>query len=232
MVKWLISLLLLSACCVNNDFYSDFSRTYVGTRYLNDPLGEEKLPDKDPLIRFDAFDCTTFVETVLAGGDVNKLTDIRYKNGEVDFLNRNHFIETDWLQNNSDLVENVSNAYGKVSVRTVTIDKQNWLKAVHKIYEDVSPVTVELEYISYDDLKRIDNKETLIVLFISGKSEKSDKIGTDLAVVHMGLLLPGGVTLRHASSKYGYVMDADFYDYVAQRAKSKNNIGIMLVRIK
>lgn len=232
MVKWLISLLLLSACCVNNDFYSDFSRTYVGTRYLNDPLGEEKLPDKDPLIRLDAFDCTTFVETVLAGGDVNKLTDIRYKNGKVDFLNRNHFIETDWLQNNSDLVENVSNAYGKVSVRTVTIDKQNWLKAVHKIYEDVSPVTVELEYISYDDLKRIYNKETLIVLFISGKSEKSDKIGTDLAVVHMGLLLPGGVILRHASSKYGYVIDTDFYDYVAQRAKSKNNIGIMLVRIK
>ena len=232
MVKWLISLLLLSACCVNNDFYSDFSRTYVGTRYLNDPLGEEKLPDKDPLIRFDAFDCTTFVETVLAGGDVDKLTDIRYKKGEVDFFNRNHFIETDWLQNNSDLVENVSNAYGKVSVRTVTIDKQNWLKAVHKIYEDVSPVTVELEYISYDDLKRIDNKETLIVLFISGKSEKSDKIGTDLAVVHMGLLLPGGVILRHASSKYGYVVDTDFYDYVAQRAKSKNNIGIMLVRIK
>ncbi len=232
MVKWLISLLLLSACCVNNDFYSDFSRTYVGTRYLNDPLGEEKLPDKDPLIRFDAFDCTTFVETVLAGGDVDKLTDIRYKNGKVDFFNRNHFIETDWLQNNSDLVENVSNAYGKVSVRTVTIDKQNWLKAVHKIYEDVSPVTVELEYISYDDLKRIYNKETLIVLFISGKSEKSDKIGTDLAVVHMGLLLPGGVILRHASSKYGYVVDTDFYDYVAQRAKSKNNIGIMLVRIK
>ena len=232
MVKWLISLLLLSACCVNNDFYSDFSRTYVGTRYLNDPLGEEKLPDKDPLIRFDAFDCTTFVETVLAGGDVNKLTDIRYKNGEVDFLNRNHFIETDWLQNNSDLVENVSNAYGKVSVRTVTIDKQNWLKTVHKIYEDVSPVTVELEYISYDDLKRIYNKETLIVLFISGKSEKSDRIGTDLAVVHMGLLLPGGVILRHASSKYGYVVDTYFYDYVAQRAKSKNNIGIMLVRIK
>ena len=232
MLKWLISLLLLSACCVNNDFYSDFSRTYVGTRYLNDPLGEEKLPDKDPLIRFDAFDCTTFVETVLAGGDVDKLTDIRYKNGKVDFLNRNHFIETDWLQNNSDLVENVSNAYGRVSVRTVTIDKQNWLKAVHKIYEDVSPVTIELEYISYDDLKRIDNKETLIVLFIAGKSEKSDKIGTDLAVVHMGLLLPGGVILRHASSKYGYVVDTDFYDYVAQRAKSKNNIGIMLVRIK
>lgn len=232
MLKWLISLLLLSACCVNNDFYSDFSRTYVGTRYLNDPLGEEKLPDKDPLIRFDAFDCTTFVETVLAGGDVDKLTDIRYKNGEVDFLNRNHFIETDWLQNNSDLVENVSNAYGKVSVRTVTIDKQNWLKTVHKIYEDVSPVTVELEYISYDDLKRIYNKETLIVLFISGKSEKSDRIDTDLAVVHIGLLLLGGVILRHASSKYGYVIDTDFYDYVAQRAKSKNNIGIMLVRIK
>ena len=63
---------------------------YVGNEYLNaeyvlDPLGEEKLPDTDPLIRTDAFDCTTFIETSLANGDVNKLNKIRYKDGKIDF---------------------------------------------------------------------------------------------------------------------------------------------------
>lgn len=71
----------------------------------------------------------------------------------------------------------------------------------------------------------------MIVLFITGKSEKSGKIGTDLAVVHMGFLLPDG-KLRHASSQYGKVMDTDFYEYAMNRAKNEQNIGIMLVSIK
>ena len=148
-----------------------------------------------------------------------------------DFLNRNHFIESDWLINNSDIVENVSAQYAPVSQRAVIIDKQNWLKTVYGIDSDIPQETIVLNYIPYEKLPRIYSTEPLIVLFISGKSEKSDKIGTDLAVRHMGFLLPNGM-LRHASSKHGYVMDVDFYKYVEQRAKDANNIGIMLVRIK
>ena len=55
--------------------------------------------------------------------------------------------------------------------------------------------------------------------------------GTDLAVRHMGFLLPGGV-LRHASSQYGRVMDVDFCQYALARAADKNNLGVMLVEIK
>ena len=47
----------------------------------------------------------------------------------------------------------------------------------------------------------------------------------------MGFLLPNGI-LRHASSQYGRVMDTDFYNYMSERAKDDNNIGITLVRIK
>ncbi len=225
----LILLLVLVGC--NNPVVSNIGNEYKGAIYAFDPLGEDASPDLDPLIRTDAFDCTTFVETALAGGNVDKLTEIRYKNGEVSFLNRNHFIETDWLPNNSALVENVSSDYALTATRIVTIDKKSWLKKVHGIESDFQPVTVSLDYIPYSNLKRIESSEPLIVLFITGKSEKSDKIGTDIAVVHMGFLLPNGM-LRHASSQYGFVMDTDFYKYAANRAKNKDSLGVMLVRIK
>lgn len=227
-MKWLI-LLVLTGCTATTN--SDIGHKYLGAKYINDPLGEETFPDTDPLIRTDAFDCTTFVETAISYGNLDRLTQIRYKNGEIDFLNRNHFIETDWLQNNKDLLSVVSGKYGSTKNRIVTIDKKNWLKKVHNIDANFLPETVLLEYIPYDDLENIKNNKTLIVLFIAGKSEKNDKIGTDIAVTHMGFLMPNGI-LRHASSQYGKVMDTNFYEYAEERAKNKHNLGIILVEIK
>lgn len=218
----LLSLCLLS--CSSDDY---IGYKYLGVRYENSPLGEEKLPDSDPLIRFDAFDCTTFVETSLADGDVEKLNNIRYKNGEIDFLARNHFIESDWLTNNSDIVKNVSSLYGPTKIRSVIIDKKNWLKVVHNIDSDFEKQKVDLKYIPYQYVKGIKLDKPLIVLFIVGNSKNYDKLGTDLAVVHMGFLLPDG-RLRHASSKFGKVMDTDFYEYI----KNQKGLGITLVEIK
>lgn len=204
---------------------------FLGVPYKNSPLGEEMAPDTDPLIRFDAFDCTTFVETVLANGDIDKLNRIRYQDGNIGFFYRNHFVESDWLKNNSDIVENTSHKYGITAFRTVTIDKQNWFKTVHNINHDCPVKTETLEYIPYKNIDKIDNKETLVVLFVTDNPKIRDKIGTDLAVVHMGLLLPGG-TLRHASSTHNKVIDVDFYEYINQQQQNKNNIGITLVAIK
>lgn len=225
-MKAIFALLLLTACSA--DYIGE---EYLGLPYLSDPLGEEKLPDVDPLIRFDAFDCVTFVETSLAGGDLEALSKIRYSDSNPSFLTRNHFIETDWLRNNSDLVENVSGLYGKTDFRTVIIDKRAWFKKVHNIENDFKPVKTDLEYIPYKNIMCLNNKNPLIVLFISGNSEKRDKIGTDLAVVHMGFLLPNGM-LRHASSAKGKVVDVDFKKYASERAENKNNLGIVLLEIK
>ena len=218
---------LIAGCTANHDI----GHEYLGAKYVADPLGEGYGYDADPLIRKDAFDCVTFVETSLANGKLKNLNKIRYKDGDVNFLSRNHFIESDWLENNADLVENVSSKYGDVAVRHVIIDKQNWLRVVHKMDSEFPVREIDLEYIPYEKLGRINTDDALIVLFITGNSNKSGTIGTDLAVVHVGFLLPNGV-LRHASSQYGRVMDVDFYEYVAARAKNKNNIGVTLVEIK
>ena len=206
-------------------------QSYLGVKYVNSPLGECTAPDDDPLIRFDAFDCTTFVETVLANGCECCLTQIRYKNGEVGFLTRNHFIESDWLNNNSDVVQNVSARYAPTAVRRVMIDKGNWFRVVHGVDVDVAPVWVDLEYVPYKYVSGIKIDKPMIVLFVTDNPKFHDTIGTDLAVVHMGLWLPNG-TLRHASSEFGAVVDVDMVDYVAQRMKNKQNLGIAVVEIK
>ena len=71
----------------------------------------------------------------------------------------------------------------------------------------------------------------MIVLFVTDNPELRDKIGTDLAVVHMGLWLPNGM-LRHASSSQGAVVDVDMNQYVQMRMQDKTNLGIALVEIK
>ena len=221
--------LFLISGCTNTQHH--IGEQYLGKKYILSPLGEEKAPDTDPLIRSDAFDCTTFVETSLAKGDVNKLTKIRYKDGKIDFFNRNHFIESDWLYNNSDIVENVSTQYGKTAIGNVIIDKKSWLKKMYNIDSNIAKQPVALEYIPYKYLTDIKIKKPLIVLFISGNSKIYDKIGTDIAVVHMGFLLPGGI-LRHASRIKKSVVDTDFEEYINKLKQNKNNIGIALVKIK
>lgn len=228
-MKWLALLLLLTGCVGAPGIPS--GADYLGAKYIRDPLGEEKAPDTDPLIRTDAFDCTTFVETVMAGGDKSNLNQIRYKNGEIDFMNRNHFIETDWLQNNSNRVENVSAQYGKTATRRLTIDKAGWLKKIHKISTDIAPEFTTIEYIPYKNLSQPNNTETMIVLFISANSNSVEMLGTELAVTHMGLLLPGGQTLRHASSAAGHVVDAEFMKY-SKRRRQMGEMGVAFIAIK
>ena len=223
----LLLLFFLTSCTTGAQSY--IGEEYLGTKYKFNPLGEEKAPDKDPLIRFDAFDCATFVETSLANGNVKKLSKIRYKNNEINFISRNHFIEIDWLKNND--FENVSGLYGDTLSRKVVIDKKSWFKKVHNIDTNFEKQTVNIEYIPYKNLSKIDVQSPLIVLFIHDGNGVREKIGTDLAVVHMGFLLPGNI-LRHASREYGRVMDVDFEEYSNKRKQNKHNLGIALVKIK
>lgn len=221
---------VLTACAHSNKCDS-IGCEYLGTKYVIDPLGENALPDTDPLIRFDAFDCMTFVETVLAGGDVNELNKIRYRDGKIDFTNRNHFTGYDWVNNNSNLVENVSEKFGRTANRNFTVDKKNWFKKTHNIDADFASVTTSIKYIPYSALKTIETDEPLVVLFIINNPKMYDKIGSDLAVSHMGFLLPDDV-FRHACSTEKAIVDMNFKEYTSKRKINKNNLGVALYRIK
>lgn len=87
-----------------------FSEHFLGLPYgKGGPLGEgpEGRYDQDPLYRFDTFDCTTYVETIMAlasSGNAAEFEDVlnqvRYENGDVDYLKRNHFTDLQWIPNN------------------------------------------------------------------------------------------------------------------------------------
>lgn len=228
---WRALLFVFLINCLAYNARGDIGDKYMGAKYINNPLGEAVKPDTDPLIRYDAFDCVTFIETVLADGNLDKLNKIRYADGKPDFIIRNHFIETDWLKNNSDLVKNVSAKYGKVAIRTVTIDKKNWFKTVHNINTNFTPQTVKLEYIPYSNAKNIRVSKPMIVLFVINNPKIRNKIGTDLAIQHMGFLMPNR-QLRHASRSQKRVTDIDFNKYINTKVENKNNLGIMLLEIK
>ena len=131
-----------------------FSKNFVGLPYgKGGPLGEgpQGKYDQDPLYRFDTFDCTTYVETIMAlaiARNVDEfehhLDHIRYKDGEVDYLKRNHFTDLQWIP------FNVENGYmleinhqivspSQIKMAEAVINFPGWLKS-HKLDQIVVPM--------------------------------------------------------------------------------------------
>ena len=129
------------------------SKIFVGFPYgKGGPLGEGENGryDQDPLYRFDAFDCTTYLETIMAlalARDVNEfeshLDKIRYEDGIVDYLKRNHFTDLQWIPYNiengymSELTYDVVKP-SEVKIAEALINFPGWLKS-HKIEQIVVP---------------------------------------------------------------------------------------------
>jgi hypothetical protein len=122
-----------------------FSQSFLNIPYGNGgPLGEGELGryDQDPLYRFDAFDCTTFVETVVSlslAREVNTfestMDEIRYENGEIDYLKRNHFPSLQWIPNNikNGLLKEINHLIVSASdmkLAEAVINLPGWLKAI------------------------------------------------------------------------------------------------------
>ena len=125
------------------------SSKLLGTPYQLDGFGEGpndnyerdlRYYDQDPRYRFDAFDCTTLVETVTAFALSSNLEDfkslidrIRYKNAEVSYVTRNHFPSLDWVPNNiaagfyEDITATVAQEAGiAVATAEAIVDKRTW----------------------------------------------------------------------------------------------------------
>lgn len=120
------------------------SRSLLGVPFGDAPLGEGPGAefDEGPRSRFDLFDCTTYVETVLALALSSRPKDferelrlLRYKEGKVAFENRNHFPCVDWTKNNTasgrltDITESVGAGF-VVARATAPISKKGWYRSL------------------------------------------------------------------------------------------------------
>lgn len=124
----------------------DFDSAYfIGKPYQLFPLGEGPTGqfDKSPLYRADSFDCLTYVNTVMALTHAQNLNQfqqafkqVSYKDGQVDFINRNHFVSSDWNANNAktglirDITNQIHDSQGNTLAQysNTLIDKPNWYR--------------------------------------------------------------------------------------------------------
>lgn len=114
-----------------------FSGQFLHKPYLLGALGEgpEGHYDQYPLYRTDAFDCETYVDTVLALAMADnlsifreKLLKIRYKKGKRAYIYRNHFTDLDWNRNNQQqgFIKDITPDFRQVKIAEAEINKPAW----------------------------------------------------------------------------------------------------------
>ncbi|HXH29188.1 MAG TPA: N-acetylmuramoyl-L-alanine amidase-like domain-containing protein [Bacteriovoracaceae bacterium] len=135
------------------------SQKFLGRPYgRSGPLGEgaDGKYDQDPLYRFDTFDCTTFVETMISLAHAKNISEfekhmdsIRYEDGVVEYNRRNHFTDLQWIPFNTrngylkDINEEVLPAQ-ELQVAEALINLPAWIRAT-KLEQIISPFATEDE---------------------------------------------------------------------------------------
>ncbi len=217
-----------SSVCERVGFWSSF---LVGRPYLVSPLGDG---DGDTRLRFDSFDCMTFVETVLAlsfsqkpNEIIENLDRIRYRGGKPDFHLRNHFVSADWIPANIDFLspmnEFADSVISKEIDRIAFFERSG--KPIPKNYPVDKNEKIELKYISKIKAKEVTGRisDCAIVLFVGGVEWT--------IISHIGILSKhfGKGVFRHASSRNGFVVEEVLDKYIESRP---NLDGVAFLKIK
>lgn len=123
------------------------SKLFLGKPYQLGALGEGQSGryNQNPLYRTDAFDCETYVDTVIALALARNLNEfkrllrhIRYEQGRIGFIHRNHFTCLDWNQNNqrqgfvTDITATITNEAHQIVAKNAQawINKPGWYQAL------------------------------------------------------------------------------------------------------
>lgn len=194
----------------------------VGTPYQDGPLGEGPggKYDTDPLIDFGRVDCVTYVEQTVAAATARDydrlfadLQRIRYRNGLIDYEQRNHFFISDWIANNAFCREVTGDLGVDTATVTRTISRKGFFDRVNApgLGLDTPDRDVTLRYIPSAAADRAEQAlpSPSLIVFI-GKVDW-------LFALHCGIYArddDGVGRLYHASSKHGKVVAMDLSDYV------------------
>lgn len=206
------------------------SKGFVGTPYLASPLGEGSGKDPDPLFRFDAVDCLSFVEQSIALSLSpprqleETLARIRYA-AEPSYAGRNHLMEAEWLPNNirKGFLRDVTRRFGgdEVQLAVKALTEKTW----------TSRTSAALEL---PPERRVTGRFEVPIIPLDRVLERASKAppGTVLVVVreertllptrvsHLGFLVKKkGPQLRHASRSFGRVLDEDLESFLLRNER-------------
>jgi hypothetical protein len=173
------------------------ARKDIGQPYEIYLLGEfpYELYDPDPMYCLEKSDCVTFVEHTYAmalshdwPSFFKTLQRLRYKDGKVGMLSRNHESVADWDPNNSWLFEEITGKLGdgKASVPMHMTWRPAKFFAKWNIGQDMPDVTVESVYVPADRIESIlsELKDGDVVHIVRGNA-KEQYVG------HFGLVAHG-----------------------------------------
>ncbi len=213
------------------------SEAFLGVPYRLDPLGEGEghPPDEDPRLRFDAADCQTFVETVIAlanapsfGGLGAVLDDIRY-DGAAQYARRNHFFDAQWVPLNerkgylrdATLKLGGADARSHTKVVTLALWRQRTVARQIALPDERAPVgAFEVRYLPLDKVlahaKAIPSGTAFAVV-------REDRPKIPLMVSHLGFIVQGerGPVARHASDIFHAVVDEDLARFLERLRKMR-----------
>jgi hypothetical protein len=206
------------------------SGQFLGTPYQESTLiGDTNTPEVS-VINLEAVDCFTFldyIESMRRSSSFDEfrenLIKVRYRGGELNFKNRNHFF-TDWCEFNSNFIDDVTGQLGGKKV-IVVMKLLNQKEDGTYFLPGIQPME---RLITYIPSNMIDDS-------ILGQLRTGDYIGIysekqGLDVSHVGIFInqEHKTYLRHASShkEHRKVVDQDFSDYIT------DNPGILVFRSK
>lgn len=191
----------------------------LGRPYVEGALGGGPQLPEQFRIALGAFDCVTFVETVLAlaiARTIEEFVDtirrIRYKEGEIDWFCRNHYM-VDWTRNNEDrgFIKNLTSG-PSAQAKTCTLGL-------------ISGLPEKVASFSYFPTQ---NRAEVAELFETGDLMLFVSTKETLDVFHTGFLSEreGRWLLRHATRTAGAVIDQDLVEFMGQNEM----LGFVLLR--
>ncbi len=185
------------------------ARQNLGQPYEIYLLGEAPFEtiDDQPVFTFPKSDCVVFVEHTLAmaltkdlSSMLTMLQRIRYRDGHISLLTRNHYTEADWNLNNQWLVRDISAEIGGEATASysIRVDSAGFFRKRYNLETDVPMRTVKQAYIPSAAVLSVADRLRPgdIVQFVRGKDD-SRWIG------HFGLVSsvkPGEVRVIHSAS--------------------------------
>ena len=199
------------------------SELMLGVAYQVDAVGEGRPPDLDPPARYDAFDCLTFVEEVLAlslagapSGAAAVRQALRYGPAEPRYETRRHFMLSQWVPGaiaDGWLVD-ITEQLGPASLIEKQIAPSTWAgwrrRALFQLPDDKLPVgRFELPVLSVDAVREAAADLPAGALLLTVRQSRE---GVPMVVTHLGFLLPAEPgqprRVRHATKMRGLrVMD-------------------------
>jgi hypothetical protein len=213
------------------------------------------IQDLAPLIPA-SFDCTTFVETVMAlarssssNEFYRRLLDLRYHGQGTGFFDRNHFPEADWIPNNvasgavSDITTSVAQSAGiETKVESKRINRASWFHAqlqkgafpglgsVEPADSWRTPASVQLPYLPVDQVEQFAKHlpQGSIVNIVRSDNPKQWVLITHQAVV----VREGGVAYLRHSTRDGRIHTTPLVSYLKSLGGGTwPIIGLNVVRV-